>query len=494
MMLGYRSRLQLCIAALITNAVSYSFPPNANHIFNAIHSSMRQWGSSLNHNGMSFFLATVPQGTLLYHGDWRSDPVQGPEWLAFEPEHALVFTHPFPHNPPPEDGRLGQRPPLERESQQVIGQPTQAEDGFLHTFAAGRDLRLLYIDGMSAGKTTNGTMDTQDRILFRDELEDDGGGMTDERKRAELFCRMAHDQWAGRLDGMLRMEAGFEVVLCDFSNLEVQQVARVRPSEQGKPGRDIGMHAGRMWLPAVASRYWNIGGDRVTLNYDHIVTAYAYGLDLFPDGGKRQPRLKHLPSGELEPMQRNLDSLILDHETSQHSTNWQSVADMVVGRYATRLRFLASGQASTLQQLQAEIEDIVTPFIDYDQRNTLFEAERCSKQFAKRSTLVTSVAADAVLSVSRSICTTLLEALCDMEYDSVVDRIQDLMDYLAWTTWKDCNGCGDHEICMIPMWPMGTVDDYEHPRCRDFSQLNGDGPRYWGEPPRPPKSVPSPAL
>ncbi|GME41557.1 hypothetical protein BKCO1_320003 [Neofusicoccum parvum] len=41
---------------------------NANHVFNAIHSSMRQWGSSLNHNGMSFFLASVPEGTQFYHG------------------------------------------------------------------------------------------------------------------------------------------------------------------------------------------------------------------------------------------------------------------------------------------------------------------------------------------------------------------------------------------------------------------------------------------
>ncbi|KAL4980383.1 hypothetical protein BDW66DRAFT_156581 [Aspergillus desertorum] len=487
----------LCFAALITTAVSSRFPPNANHIFNAIHSSMRQWGSSLNHNGMSFFLATVPEGTQLYHGDWRSDPVQGPEWLAFEAEHALVFTHPMPHTPPPEDGSPGPRPrpsPLQAESQQVIGQPqpAQAEDGFLHTFAAAKDLRLLYIDGMSAGKTENGTMDSQDRILFRDRLGD-GSGMRDEEKRAELFCRMVKDQWAGRLDGMLRMEAGFEIVLCDFSNLEVLQVARVRPSEQGKPGGNIGKHAGRMWLPAVASRYWKIGADRVALNYDHFVTAYdiAYKLDLFPDmdadgNVTRHPRLEHIPSTELQPLQQDLDTLILSHEASEPSTNWQAVADMVVDRYAARLRFLASGQASTLQQLQEEIEDVVTPFIDYDQRNKTLEVERCSRQFVRRSTPVTTLAADAVLSVSRSVCTTLIEALCHTEYDSVVDQIQGLMDYLAWTTWKDCRGCGDHEICMIPMWPMGTVDDYDHPQCRDISQLNGHGPRYWGSrPPRP---------
>ena len=40
---------------------------NANHISNAIHSSPRQWGSSLSYNGMSF-LVSVPHGTQLCHG------------------------------------------------------------------------------------------------------------------------------------------------------------------------------------------------------------------------------------------------------------------------------------------------------------------------------------------------------------------------------------------------------------------------------------------
>ncbi|KAL4926868.1 uncharacterized protein BDV17DRAFT_283071 [Aspergillus undulatus] len=467
-MLGYPFRLQLCTAALIASTVSHSFPPNANHIFNSIHSSMRQWGSSVNHNGMSFFLATVPEGTQLYHGRANSDPVKGPEWLAFEPEHALVFAHPRPHPPggPPKGGRPGPPPPSKRESQQVLGQPPQEKHGYLHTFAAARDLHLLYVDGMSAAKTNNGTTDSQDRILFRDQLKD-GEDFMGETKRAELFCKMAKDRWKGRLDGMLRMEAGFEIVLCDFSNVEVLHVTREQPAKQGKPS-DGGPGREQKWLPAVASRYWNIGGDRVTLDYDRFVTAYNYGLDLFPGGEQSQPRLKHLSAAELEPILLDLDTLILEPEVMEPSTNWQAVADMVVERYGTRLRFLASGQASTLEHLHEEIENAVTPFIDYDRRNRSLE----------RSTPVTPVAANAVLSVSRSVCGTLLDALSHTEYDTVVEQIQGLMHYLAWTNWKYCNGCGDHEICMIPMWPMGTVDDYEHPRCRDFSQMYGKGPRY----------------
>lgn len=54
---------------------------------------MRQWGSSINHKGMSFFLATVPQGVQLYHGTNRSSAITGMEWLAFEQEHAMQFAN-----------------------------------------------------------------------------------------------------------------------------------------------------------------------------------------------------------------------------------------------------------------------------------------------------------------------------------------------------------------------------------------------------------------
>jgi hypothetical protein len=50
---------------------------NAHYIFNAIHGAMRQWGSSLKHNGMSFFPATIPNKTLFYHGRHDSRPITG---------------------------------------------------------------------------------------------------------------------------------------------------------------------------------------------------------------------------------------------------------------------------------------------------------------------------------------------------------------------------------------------------------------------------------
>lgn len=66
----------------------------ANYIFNALHNSMKQFGSVLQHNGMSFFIATIPEGTEFYHGTSTPQRINATEWLAFEPEHALAFAHP----------------------------------------------------------------------------------------------------------------------------------------------------------------------------------------------------------------------------------------------------------------------------------------------------------------------------------------------------------------------------------------------------------------
>jgi hypothetical protein len=64
--------LSACLLALPAISNADSSPDvaleNANYIFNSVHHAMRQWGSSLDHNGMSIFLATVPADTEFYHG------------------------------------------------------------------------------------------------------------------------------------------------------------------------------------------------------------------------------------------------------------------------------------------------------------------------------------------------------------------------------------------------------------------------------------------
>ena len=217
---------------------------NAPQIFNSIHSSLRQWGSSLNHNGMSIFVAHIPQGTELYHGRGDNKTVVGLEWLGFEPEHALNFAwdvgrapaHPRPGAEDPREDNDNQGPstkwllqsdpdllfagPLERGNRfQARSQHPLVDDnpshqlhrprlilkpGYLHTFTAAHPLTLLYLDGQSAAKSGKGTLDSQDEIL---RIHDPNG----QRNRIEYFrsqylCRdLAGERWGNRIHGFIRM-------------------------------------------------------------------------------------------------------------------------------------------------------------------------------------------------------------------------------------------------------------------------------------------------
>ncbi|TVY64885.1 Uncharacterized protein Focb16_v015752 [Fusarium oxysporum f. sp. cubense] len=173
----------------------------AHMVFNAIHSAGREWGSALYHNGFGFFPATVPEGTMFYHGSRQNVTPTGPEWLAFDIEHAENFARSFKYRPggrrpvapipppgkkkPDEDkGQTGEkedRQELRRRSEYIktgngndpldkVADPKGDDDpvvmrGYFHTYQTNRDLKVLLIDGMSAGKTDMGTLDSQDLVL-----------------------------------------------------------------------------------------------------------------------------------------------------------------------------------------------------------------------------------------------------------------------------------------------------------------------------------------
>ncbi|OQD81926.1 hypothetical protein PENANT_c024G05341 [Penicillium antarcticum] len=516
-------------------------PPlrNANRIFNAIQDSMRQWGSSLHHNGVSFFLARVPAGTQLYHGTSKSSPVNGTEWLAFEPEHAMVFARPRrgppPGGPPPGDDQDDPERPEGRHGELRKRQPHgpngkhpdawadnfgENDAGYLHTYAAAKDLRLLYVDGMSAAKTSKGTLDSQDILLFNrsvgDRLVGDTpvGGPPGENERARLACEMAEKEWGGRIDGLLRMEAGFEIILCAFErDLTPLRITQVKPrgkddfvsqgghKQGGREGRkqddnDNGKRRGpggpprggpghgpdsSNWMRAVTARYHGIGGNRVTLNYDHFVTVFSYDVNLFQDDS-HLPRLGHLSRSELDAIRGDITTLIINNDATEKSQDWQVIADMVVTRYGKDLSYLVSGKINSLETLQAEMERVMSPYIDYSNRNDVVETQRCATQFLPPHSLDSEcLAAHAVYSVANSICSKLLEAGKETDLESAVQILRDLVDYLDWTTWKECRGCAADELCVVPIWPMGTLKDYESPSCKDASKpYDQDGESYWG--------------
>ncbi|KAL0254675.1 hypothetical protein SLS55_010155 [Diplodia seriata] len=527
-------------------------PPleNANHVFNALHSSMRQWGSSLSHNGMSFFLTSVPEGTQFYHGRSSNESVKGMEWLAFEPEHALVFAR--PHGPPPGKGPgrggpgrgpPGQAPPgqgppppfpagestSEHKEHHGWRKPPHGEEyrpdwkrpgwekhhgadrqapmekrdakakddsagGYLHTYRTKHNLSLLYIDGMSAGKTQKGTLDSTDAILLGVDIEEHNRHMWD-FERGQALCNLTRDEWGNRVDGFLRMEMGFEIILCDFEkHLDVERVTQTAGRRSDDWGPPRGGFGDMTYYRAVASRFDGIGGNRVSVNYDDFVTAFTYDTDLF--NGELLPRLLNVSNETLSLMHDDVTQLVMSRPSPaygkiQPTTNWQAVADLVVERYSDRIQYLAS--FSDLEMLQREADQALKPYIDYGIRNSAAEIERCAAQHLPASSLeslsTAPVAAQAIHAVTSSICNTLVSLSNATDVESARSSVQDLMSYLQWTTWKRCRGCGAEEVCFIPIWPAGRKQDYENPQCQSSLPSSHDDSYWggWGPGPRPPK-------
>lgn len=166
-------------------------------------------------------------------------------------------------------------------------EPEPQKPGYLHTYAPTRPLKLLYIDGMSAGKTSNGTLDSQDILLLNlttpafDEPPPDhdgarprAGGPMGEIVRAEGLCNLTKTLWGGKIDGIIRMEGGFEIIFCNIENLEVVNIMPVVNPSDG-PGGHNGMLGGWQYYKAITERYHGIGGGRVVLDYENFVTAFS---------------------------------------------------------------------------------------------------------------------------------------------------------------------------------------------------------------------------
>lgn len=465
---------------------------NANHIFNAIHSSMRQWGSSLNHNGMSFFMAQVPAGTQFYHGSPFQEPVEGMEWLAFEPEHASFFATRIKRRNDTDDndgsevesGDLVQ-PPSGHDGGIMLQHPIldtrikppryDITPGWLHTYRTKHNLPLLYIDGMSAGKTERGTLDSQDALLLNVTRNQRDGFWDFERARR--LCKLSNDKWGGKIKGFIRMEAGFEIIMCSFvENVDFISAVRTGRSlpggEESEPTEPVRQHL-MVWIKAISARYDDIGGDRVKLDHENFITSFAYDLDLFNDGDDL-PRLENLSVASLDKVRNDVDTMVNNWGTfDSGAINWQSITDMVVERYAKELPYLVSDSLDTSEAFLHELSTILHVFIDSDHRNSTAEVERCINQFVPTGIKHSgSIAGRAVEAVTRKICSGLFAAFdSNVSVSESKKKLRSLMTYLDWTTWKKCGDCALDEICFIPVWPIGSEEDRIHPRCRNATDI-----------------------
>ena len=497
------SLISLCNTATAISIVKTEATQDrhANHLFNAIHSSTRQWGSTLNHNGMSFFLASIPTDAKLYRGSWALDAMKCTERLALEPELARMFAMSqwaTPKSKPSHEDVDKERPGSEgdmegtelrkRHKEEQIPfidnsstpDPSHNSKGYLYTYSSTRPLRLLYIDGLSAVMTKNGTLDTQD-ILLLDIRTSSGSdsAIIGDAERVHRMCELATSLWNKKIDGFLRMKSGLEVILCKFEsrvkriNVEACNLDPRGQSECKEKG-SRGTTGGWSYIKTLGEHDQDLRRETVVLNYEKFVSVFAYDrgaeLGLWQNDAmsdKLHPRLINSSPEHLKTIRDAVTDMILESdEKEENNTNWQVVTDKVVERYALALHHMHTDVLirSNKKHFASYLESLIEPFIIPSERDTTLEMERCIAEsvplLPPHST--SSTAHMAIHSVTSHICSTListynestlkpslsLAALSSPPYRAL-DLIDTLVKSLQWTVWKECGPYSGHEVCPI---------------------------------------------
>ncbi|CAN8097562.1 unnamed protein product [Discula destructiva] len=508
---------------------------NAFPIFNSIQSAMRQWGSSLDHNGLSFIPAKIPKDGLLYHGTHSSDvKTKGLEWLAFEPEHSEAFAYSW---------RAQQKAGMLTHEQAVLQGPDDkvwnpstdqsAIRGYLRTYQATRDLNLLYIDGMSAAKGCWGPMDAQDLVLRLI----NGTSPCDHH----VVHIVAHDmERVGEIcdmitplgyNGLLRMEAGFEIVYCDFDHGGIRLLSHTRRPfwDELTPWYSVTRLVFHM-VRAISQHYDGMAeADRVQLDFSRMVSAYFYPVNITnPDDAATTAAVESASARSLPRLvstthdeRRSIQSRVFEVAAARDSPgiHWQSVTDAIVSRYADRLALLAqmtpAGSESDAQRFVAEILVATNLYVDFqgpladpsDRDGEAAARTRCEDHYLQKVeprksafTPEDNLIFSAIAQVTARICDTLfhvrskfLDAQQSQSQDAkkILSRaaadgqkeIQRLVSDLQWTRWEKCGGCALGEICVVPMFPFGSKEDHRRgPHCVNESGMDSGADleeNYW---------------
>ncbi|KAH8655845.1 hypothetical protein BX600DRAFT_483050 [Xylariales sp. PMI_506] len=483
-------------------------------IFNAIHNAMRQWGSSLHHNGMSFFLVTIPEDVMLYHGNKSPQTPLCPDWLAFEIEHAENFapspSPPHDRDPHSDTAAGGSQNIMVQDGDHAV--PSGQEDevrGYLHVYKTTRPLRFLYADGMSGAKTSMGTLDTQDFLLrgmtipeyeglLDGELPNPDGsfrqqpsGPLDESQRATDLCALCKE-WG--LQGVIRMEAGFEIIKCDFSEglEEVQALSRPVQHMNDRVARNF------EFMRGLSERYDGIGSSRAIVDFSSMVSALFFPVNLTNPDDRRPdlPRIISIGQSQLAQIRHYLTWMIEERLkipcSRTRTIDWQGVSDLIVSRYADRLLVLAENTDS-VEVLSTVINFLLDMFVDgsgvEDQE---IPVARCADHYLRSVRPVTE--ADELIYrafkvVTHGICSTLFRVRSMVSANPSIPAAQtlasargelaELVRILNWARFRRCPTCAMGEVCLIPMWPMGSTEDYYHPKCTTGARNTADVENYW---------------
>ncbi|KAG1887217.1 hypothetical protein F4604DRAFT_1917027 [Suillus subluteus] len=326
-------------------------PENAtgNLIFDTVHSLLQHWPNTRYRNGHNIVPGVIPIGTLLYHGTKGSQMIpSGPEWTAMDPEHSIYFSH-------------GNR------------------SGWHLTLATTRPLKVLYFDGSSAAKLSDGTMDTQDIIAWGGPRP---GRFLDERDRIEDLCTWGKKF---RIDGFARMEMSFEVMLCDFTaGVEVVSFLHLTlpwDDRSFPPPTSLDHYTWIRTFEVMHSGLWHNrypGDSRIVLDLTGLISLYdtvlAPSLISVRAGLERlDHRVLGISSQDLSQVMRRVTEIASRPDPVGSGTDWKTLIHVIVDRYADRLeltQYLLNVTSLDPQELferaklaQTQLRVMLTPYL-----------------------------------------------------------------------------------------------------------------------------------
>ncbi|KAG1827391.1 uncharacterized protein BJ212DRAFT_49839 [Suillus subaureus] len=477
-------------------------------VFETANSLLQHWPNTRYRIGHTIVPGTIPVGTLLYHG-----ALTGPhlptalDWVSVEPDHSIVFCH----------GSI--------------------ESGCWHlTLKVTRPMKVLYFDGSSAVNIPGGTMDTQDLVAWS-KMKPEWVG--NEEQRIMDLCK-----WGQKygVNGFVRMEMNFEVMVCDFTshmevvsflNLESTRIGYGSPTDLPQDPNTV--HHVFEIMHSASWREMYPGETRIMLDFSGLVSFYDTALvpSLVPQrvGLERwDHRVEGISSEDIERVQDRLAQALVRPPATTSGIDWKTVLRVVVDRYASRLEMMQYLVNMTLddrsifghaQQVQRRLRTVLLPY-------TVFAAlppnasvsanatnswaapvfRKCATSHtayivARGTTLMPSerLLLQAVRETTREICRVVtkmwafgmmagVDPLYPPEQRPEADHIRTLMgewkkdvtqliSWLDWNVWVKCRpACGFEEMCYLPTWPIGFLPT---PRYEPF-QAQRDSASLWPDP------------
>lgn len=192
--------------------IRLNFSSPAPHIFHSTFSLLDQVPNTVFPNGHTIAPVVIPPLTLFHHARRDADAPTSPEWVAFDSEMSY--------------GIMGGH-----------------RNVWMWTYQTTRPVKALYFDGESGNLQGLGQFDVQMLLLYGNVTGP--SGMDDlelEYERAKGLCDWLAAAGLRGLgsgyEGVVRMNAGFEMIWCDFSSDSLKLVSRINVTAPLLPNKD----------------------------------------------------------------------------------------------------------------------------------------------------------------------------------------------------------------------------------------------------------------